>query len=292
MPNSVIVQQQQLAHPASPPPVVESKVDRLFRLAEAEIGKRYAGPVIGEPESYRWGNPGWDCSSFVSGMYRAAFGVQLTAYTDAIYNETQPADAPHRGDIVLYRYADSSQPGVRFPHTGLYVNERTVLDARYGGGSGPSSGVGYHPHLANVLTVLRRPVGFSWDDGAGDSGEPDWRAETRAAAMRHGIDPDIFEAQIQQESGFNPDVIYCRRDSSAGARGIAQIVPVYHPNVDPCDPMAALDYAARLMASHLRTYGNWTLALVAYNGGGGAVAAWNRGQAYAESIGYVRAILG
>lgn len=110
----------------------------------------------------------------------------------------------------------------------------------------------------------------------------------REAAKKAGVDPELFVKQIQQESGFNPNAV-----SPAGATGVAQIVPKYHPGVDPKDPYASLDYAARLMRSHLNSYqGDYTRALVAYNGGGGGVAAWDRGQPYDESKRYVQAILG
>src|SRR5215217_7222681 len=115
-----------------------------------------------------------------------------------------------------------------------------------------------------------------------------YQSYARQAAERAGIDPTVFVAQIQQESGFNPNA-----GSPAGALGIAQIVPRYHPGVDPTDPYASLDYAAGLMSRLLRQYnGDWTKALVAYNGGGGAVAAWDRGEPYAESQTYVARILG
>jgi soluble lytic murein transglycosylase-like protein len=102
-----------------------------------------------------------------------------------------------------------------------------------------------------------------------------------------GVPTGLFLSQIDQESGFQPDV-----SSGAGAVGIAQIVPQYHPTVDPTDPYASLVYAAKLMASHYGTYHNWVLALVAYNGGGGAVGAWTGGQPYDESRRYVQAICG
>ena len=103
-----------------------------------------------------------------------------------------------------------------------------------------------------------------------------------------GIDPDLFVRQIDVESGFNPNA-----GSSAGAQGIAQIVPRWHPGVNTWDPWESLHYAANLMRSHLDTYADdYTMALVRYNGGGGAVQAWRDGEAYEESKKYVRLILG
>ncbi|KKN47221.1 hypothetical protein LCGC14_0665100 [marine sediment metagenome] len=87
----------------------------------------------------------------------------------------------------------------------------------------------------------------------------------RTYATQAGIDPDIFVAQINQESGFRTDL-----GSSAGAQGIAQIIPRYHPGVDPWDPDASLRYAANLVAGHLRIYGgDIRKALTAYHAGPG-----------------------
>ncbi len=111
--------------------------------------------------------------------------------------------------------------------------------------------------------------------------------EAYQAALNAGIDPNIFLRQINQESGFNPNA-----GSSAGAQGIAQIVPKYHPGVNTYDPVASLNYAANLDKQLLQQYGgDYTKALVAYNGGGGAVDAWNSGSPYGESQQYVNAIL-
>lgn len=85
---------------------------------------------------------------------------------------------------------------------------------------------------------------------------------SKNAAIRHGIDPNLFAAQITQESGADP-----RRISGAGAVGIAQIVPRYHPNANAWDPRKALDYAARHMAGLVKQYGNYEQALSVYNSG-------------------------
>ncbi len=107
-------------------------------------------------------------------------------------------------------------------------------------------------------------------------------------AVDAGLNPDIFERQINVESGFNPKAY-----SPSGASGIAQIVPQYHPGVDVWNPWESLQYAASLMQSYLADYqGDYTLALIRYNGGGGAVAAWQRGEPYPESQRYVSLILG
>lgn len=112
-----------------------------------------------------------------------------------------------------------------------------------------------------------------------------WRAEARKAARRHGIDPGTFERQIDAESGFNPTI-----RSPAGATGIAQIMPATARSwgVNPLNPSASLDAAARNMASYIRSYGGWENALRAYNAGPGRIAA---SHGFRETNNYVAKIL-
>jgi murein DD-endopeptidase MepM/ murein hydrolase activator NlpD len=104
-------------------------------------------------------------------------------------------------------------------------------------------------------------------------------------ARRYGLDPAVFARQIQQESSFNPNA-----RSPAGALGIAQITPATAREwgVNPLDPMAALDAAARNMARYVKQYGSYRDALVAYNAGPGRVGK----PLLPETRSYVSAILG
>lgn len=114
-----------------------------------------------------------------------------------------------------------------------------------------------------------------------------WEPIAVQAATSAGIDPALFVALIDVESGFNPDA-----ESGAGAIGIAQIVPRWHPGVDVRDPYASLQYAARLLASHLREFGSERLALAAYNAGAGAVhSVGNQVPNNGETPAYVEKIL-
>jgi hypothetical protein len=113
-----------------------------------------------------------------------------------------------------------------------------------------------------------------------------YRRVARRAANRYGIDPQIFERQIQQESGFNPGA-----RSGAGAQGIAQIMPATAAGwgVNPNNPRQALNAAAAHMAQYLKSYhGSWSKALTAYNAGPGRVG----GHLPAETQNYIKTILG
>lgn len=99
-----------------------------------------------------------------------------------------------------------------------------------------------------------------------------------AAEDKYGIPRDLLARQAYQESHFRPDIIDGTTSSPAGAQGIMQIVPKYHPGVDPLDPAAAIDYAGQFMAQLYNEFGTWPLALAAYNAGPGNV------QKYGDTI--------
>ena len=106
------------------------------------------------------------------------------------------------------------------------------------------------------------------------------------AAIREGGDPHYFKRQINQESGWR---IYAH--SPANAIGVAQIVPRWHPSINPWKPFVSLDYAARLMSSYLRTFGRLDHALAAYNAGTSAVQRYGGVPPFPETQLYVAAIL-
>jgi len=117
-----------------------------------------------------------------------------------------------------------------------------------------------------------------------------WEQVARQAARDAGFDEDVFAAQIRAESGFNPHA-----RSGAGAQGIAQIMPATAKGwgVDPNDPRASLNAAARAMAKYTNSYGgNVRKALAAYNAGPGAVAKYGGVPPYAETQNYIKKIMG
>lgn len=125
-------------------------------MARKEDGKPYSGPVVGEPEEARHGDPGWDCSSLVADMYKI-FGVSLigpkasTPFTDDIAQHcfVVSEENAQPGDIILYRYYDPSQRNVTYPHVGFYVRPGVMFDAQYG------LGVGEHPILPQAYEIRR-----------------------------------------------------------------------------------------------------------------------------------------
>jgi soluble lytic murein transglycosylase-like protein len=183
--------------------------------------------------------------------------------------------------------------------TGSPPQEQGLFDTylRYG----PTFGRPMNP-LQGLFDVLSAPFDYrsflrakkknsqarSTHQQSTTSRRPELEQMARQAARDAGIDENIFLRMIEQESGWNPNA-----RSPAGALGIAQIVPKYHPGVDPLNPAEALPYAARLLKSHLNRYGgDWRLALAAYNAGPGAVERYGGVPPYEETRWYVHQILG
>ena len=115
-----------------------------------------------------------------------------------------------------------------------------------------------------------------------------------AAELQHAIPPLMLVRLAYQESRFRSDVISGQTVSPAGAVGIMQIVPRWHPGVDPLDARAAIDYAANYLAQLYRQFGTWELALQAYNWGPGNLSRFLRGELASlpsETAAYSRQIL-
>ena len=117
----------------------------------------------------------------------------------------------------------------------------------------------------------------------------EYLALARAAARRHNIPEDLFLRLVNQESRWNPNAL-----SHKGAIGRAQLMPgtAQMLRVDPSDPHQNLDGGARYLRMMYDKFGNWQLALAAYNAGPKAVEQHGGIPPYAETQNYVRVILG
>ncbi|GGF63845.1 lytic transglycosylase [Paracoccus acridae] len=117
----------------------------------------------------------------------------------------------------------------------------------------------------------------------------DFIPHAREAARRYGIPEDLFLRLVQQESGWNPSA-----RSHKGATGLAQLMPgtAAKLGVNPHDPVQNLHGGARYLRMMYNQFGNWRLALAAYNAGPGAVQKYNGIPPYRETRNYVRIIAG
>ena len=111
----------------------------------------------------------------------------------------------------------------------------------------------------------------------------------RAAARANNIPEDLFLRLVHQESRWNPQAV-----SHKGAIGLAQLMPgtAQMLGVDPTDPRQNLNGGARYLRMMYDKFGDWRLALAAYNAGPGAVQQHGGIPPFAETQNYVQIILG
>ncbi len=110
-------------------------------------------------------------------------------------------------------------------------------------------------------------------------------ADTQANA--YGIPSGFFRDLIDQESNWNPNAV-----SSAGAQGIAQLMPNTAPETNRFDPYASLSKAAELLRGYFDRFGSWELAAAAYNAGPAAVSKYGGVPPYSETQNYVQKLFG
>lgn len=111
-----------------------------------------------------------------------------------------------------------------------------------------------------------------------------------AASSKYGIPAGLLLRQAEIESGLDP-----KARSSAGAVGIMQIIPKWHPTLGEAgalDPAHAIPYAAKILRGWYDQFGgSWTYALAAYNAGPGNVNKYGGVPPFAETRTYISKIL-
>lgn len=116
-----------------------------------------------------------------------------------------------------------------------------------------------------------------------------YQSAINAASQRFGIPVGLLERQIQAESGGNPHA-----RSPVGALGMMQLMPGTARGLgvqNPMDPTENIMGGAKYLREQYNRFGNWKLALAAYNAGPGAVAKYGGVPPFAETQRYVHEIL-
>lgn len=150
------------------------------------------------------------------------------------------------------------------------------------GASDASAGAGLFQSLGETLSKIWSPP---------PAAAP-YLGAISAAEQHYGLPSGLLARQLAQESAYKPDVISGQTTSSAGAIGIAQLEPATAADlgVDPTDPYASIDAAARYMRTLYDKTGSWFSALAAYDWGIGNVLKHGMAAAPAETQAYVSKI--
>lgn len=156
-----------------------------------------------------------------------------------------------------------------------------------------------------TAAVTATAPGAAWAPTVGVSADvpasvAQWAPLITEAAGKHGVPVRLLGCMMGQESTGRLGAV-----SPKGALGLMQVMPATAVEIATergmlaehstgrlqTDPAYNVDLGAYYVAKQYRLYGDWTLALVAYNGGGGAVAKYRAGAPYRETRDYLAAIL-
>ena len=113
-------------------------------------------------------------------------------------------------------------------------------------------------------------------------------AWTDAFATQFGLDSDLVRAVVWVESRYCVDIV-----SPKGAIGLGQLMPATARDmgVDPFNPEQNLWGTAKYLRVGYDTFGDWTLALAAYNAGPGNVRRYGGVPPFVETQRYVWEVL-
>lgn len=184
--------------------------------------------------------------------------------------------------LILARVRSPAPAAVGATYDGAY----TLVPDALGFGDAPALPLGPWVPSPDQLANDREPIadaGAVYDfsiGGAVDavsgffSGAPRWITGLERSGLVAVFDQASAAARLPrgllarvawQESRYRVDAY----NAGSGAAGIMQIVPRWHPGVDPYDARAAIPYAAAYLRRLYDRFGSWALALCAYNWGEG-----------------------
>lgn len=158
--------------------------------------------------------------------------------------------------------------------------------------------------IGAVVFFFSGPAAASIDPtgGAGDPPSSTWTPPAAAqpyleaistAEARNGIPHNLLLRQLDIESNHFDQAVIDGRPSPTGDIGIAQFQPATaaEQGVDPTDPFASIDAAARYDRQLFDQFGSWDAALAAYNWGQGNVQRKGLSAAPASTVAYYSTIL-
>lgn len=236
----------------------------------------------------------WDAAN---GMHGAGSEVALLGAMGISAHVEQGVDwAKIQAEIQAGRPAIIDTPNHYFEAQGYNAQTGQYNFGNTGRVYGPQNQWMTPEQLANVGAGAPRATIYADASNTNATKATDYKTLARAYAAQYGVDPDIYEAMIFEESGFDPTKV----NPVSGARGIAQFMPGTGKSIAGQlnlseqdfwgDPNSQLQggalYLSQLMA---QVGGDPAKALTAYNWGIGNVQ--GGGTAPGDTQAYVARIL-
>ena len=103
---------------------------------------------------------------------------------------------------------------------------------------------------------------------------------------KYNMPSGILQNIAYHESRYNPNAV-----SHAGAVGLMQIHPKWHKDVNPYNPYESIKYGAKYLQSLYDRFGNWKLALAAWNWGQGNLAKHSIKKAPRETRNFIKNVM-
>lgn len=245
-----------------------------------------AKKYLGVPYVFGGTNPatGLDCSGLVQRVYKD-LGISLPRIAaDQAREGTKVASLKDAkpGDLLAF-----NSP---VDHIAIYIGNGKMIAAPQPGENVKIQDVYQTPSairriLPETTTVSAasavRPASIS---SSGDLAGVPYANLFEKSGAKYGVSAKLLAAVAKVESNYNAKAV-----SPAGAQGLMQLMPATAAGlgVDAFNPTEAVDGAARMLSSLLKEFGSQSLALAAYNAGGGAVRKYGGIPPYAETQAYV-----
>lgn len=137
------------------------------------------------------------------------------------------------------------------------------------------------PTNAATTGTLTDSLQSLWEDAMTATGITDWRnvgegptylPYLNTTEAQYGIPRDLLARIAYQESHFRSDIISGAKTSPAGAVGIMQLMPQYFPGAGE-NAVQDIATAGAYLAQLFTEFGDWQVAVAAYNDGPGNLKA-------------------
>jgi soluble lytic murein transglycosylase-like protein len=174
--------------------------------------------------------------------------------------------------------------------SGAQPTQQVAAVANISGLAGPPMDPNAGAHFQSMISEALSRSGDS-GEGYASSAIPPAQLEPviRQSAAAYQVDPSLVKAIIANESGFNPSAT-----SPVGAQGLMQLMPSTAASLgvqNSYDPVQNIQGGTRYLRGLYDRFGDWKLAVAAYNAGPEAVHKYGGVPPYRETQNYVQNVM-